>query len=135
MPSIFGMIPDALRSDLDAALSAVKGDTYALIRRVTTDAPATSSSPVTDWIMYDAAANPADAVLYSECKAGNLPETDQLNGNPIDWDAAGLTEQAAITAFAAFQFWLNDSEIDPQTFVLATMAVCDPPRAYVPDEA
>ena len=131
--AIFATIPAAVRDDFNAALSAVKGEQYAFIRRVTDDLPATISSPLTAWAMYDDTANPADAALYSSCKAGNFPEVDQKNGNPIGWGEDGLIALVdAEAAFAQLEYWLNDSEMSPSAF--ATMIMAQQGIDYIPDD-
>lgn len=118
MAGIVALIPDAYHSDLEAALTAVKGQLYTLIVKVTTEENPTWETPATHWHMNDESAVPADATLYAACKLGDIPEVDQLNGNPILWGQNGLISLAAAeAAFAQMQWQMNDSEVSPVTFV------------------
>lgn len=114
---LVAMIPVAKKADLEAALSAIKADQFNLTRPVTDDLPATTSSPVTDYLMNDESAVPADATLYADCKAGSIPGVD-VNDQSIIWGEGGLpTSEDAAAAFAQLEWQLNDSAVPTGTFV------------------
>lgn len=116
MSQIYAIIPTAQQSDLNAFFVAYGWGTGTFGQPLTTDNPATYTSPATHWHSYNASAAPQDFSLFSLAKAGTLPEND-MNGNPIAYGVGGVvSEAAALAAFAELQLWANDSDEEPWTF-------------------
>ncbi len=116
MSQIYGIISTAHQADLNAFFVAYGWGADTFGEKLTTDNPATSSSPATHWHSYNASAAPMDYSLFSLAKAGTLPEND-VNGDPITYGVDGVvSEAAALAAFAALQLWANDSDESPYTF-------------------
>lgn len=116
MSAIYAIIPAAQATDLNAAFAAMQYGPGVFGQPLTTDDPATFSSPVTHFHMYNAAANPGDFSDYAAAKAGAVLPPD-VNGNPVAWGEDGsIEEAAAFAAFAGLQMWANDSDRDPAEF-------------------
>lgn len=127
---LLAIVTTAQRANLNFVFDAMGLGPDNFSRRITNDVPATSGSTVTQYGLYNASALAGDALLYENAKAGFLPNTD-VNGDPIYWGVNGvIDEAAALAAFAAMQFWLNSSDVEPLTFANAVLAAAG--LSYVP---
>lgn len=116
MSQIYSIIPDAQRAALNAFFVAFGWGMGTYNQALTTDDPATTSSPATHWHSYNASAAPGDYSLFSLAKSGTLPVND-MNGNPIPYGIDGVISEAdALAGFAALQLWANDSDENPGSF-------------------
>lgn len=132
--TILAWVPVAQSTNIDAALTAVKGQQYNLTINLTTDNPAVYESPLVYKGMHDAGGNPADSSLYSTCKAGTLPSVDQKWGNPITWGENGvISEEDALAAFATLTVYTKDSEEDDTTFKNRTYSAAGVSTIPVPE--
>ena len=113
--AIFAFVPASAKSNLDAAMSAVLAGQRAFVIPL----GATIAGPATHFGMYDETTRaPANAVLFSACKAGDVPDED-VNGDPIAWGEDGILSLVdAQAAFATLQYWLNDSDVPPHVFAM-----------------
>lgn len=110
MSQIYAIIPAAQQADLNAFFVAYGWGAGTFSGPLTTDNPATFTSPATHFHHYNASAAPGDFSLFSLAKAGTLPELD-MSGNPIPYGVGGVvSEAAAAAAFAELQLWANDSD-------------------------
>lgn len=129
---ILAIVSAAQRANLNLVFAAMQMGPDTFSRRITTDDPATTGSPVTHYGMYNAAALAGDALLYDNAKGGFLPNVD-VNNAPIYWGVGGVIDETdALAAFADMQFWLNSSDMDPPDFAAAIMGQAG--LSYIPDE-
>lgn len=99
---------------------------------LTSDVVPSMSSPPTHYHNYNASAAPGDYSLFSQAKAGTLPEND-INGDPIPYGVNGVVSaEDAIAAFATLQLWANDSDENSGTFILGRREAHSPVLHLIP---
>lgn len=115
MSAVYAIAAESQVTALNAVFDALlRGPVFSL--GLTTDNPATPSSPITHRHMYDDAANPWDYAEYAAAKAGTALPRD-INGGAVAWGEDGNpTESEVYAAFVGLQLWANDSDREPADF-------------------
>lgn len=115
MTAIYAIVP-ALHLEIINAAGVALGRGPWFSGLLTTDPSPTTESDVTHHHLYDTFAKPEDYSALAAAKAGTALPLD-FHGNPVDWGVGGIISEAdAYEAFAAIQFWGNDSEREPADF-------------------
>lgn len=134
MSQIYSIIPAAYADALNAFFVAFKWGTGTYAQPLTTDNPATYSSPATHFHNYNGSAAPGDFSLFSLAKAGALPVND-MNGEPIPYGVGGVVSEAdALEAFSHLELWANDSSRLPSVFAAEQRAGLSPSLLTIPVE-
>lgn len=116
MSAVYAIIPAVNLVAINAACVALGWGLGVFGGNLTTDDPATLSSPVTHGHMYNASALPTDFSMLAAARAGAIPAND-VNDNPIAWGENGVIAEAdALVAFSALQVWANDSDREASVF-------------------